>query len=281
MRTTLKELPRTLYETYDRILQRIPESHRESAQAALTWIAFSLEPLTLDEVAEASVIDVAGGTFSDEDRLFDVHDILEACSSLVSLESDAYRPVRHPYRQLEFYYGKVTLIKLAHASVQEYLESQEIKKSFCGPSVAKPVTRASMVDVCLIHLISLDSSKNLTPSQSEGVLEHSDSLFDSYPFMRYAALFWYRHYPIADVSTTTKARVLELLDVANECWHCWSRIVINCAFEFIDFRDSRPIDRPLHLEPPFFATRLQIPGVLEVNTCFPLEIPLFTILEGD
>ncbi|KAF7616735.1 hypothetical protein AFLA_004791 [Aspergillus flavus NRRL3357] len=48
---SLETIPKTLEETYQRILQDIPEDEKEDARSILTWLSFSLEPLRLETVA--------------------------------------------------------------------------------------------------------------------------------------------------------------------------------------------------------------------------------------
>ncbi|CAN9451027.1 unnamed protein product [Alternaria alternata] len=54
----LYEMPRTLDETYARILSSIDNLYFDEARAALEWLAFSLRPLSVAELAEACSIRV-------------------------------------------------------------------------------------------------------------------------------------------------------------------------------------------------------------------------------
>jgi hypothetical protein len=53
----LGSLPKTLVETYERILHNVDEGYRQHAKRALTWVAFSHRPVTIREIAEASILD--------------------------------------------------------------------------------------------------------------------------------------------------------------------------------------------------------------------------------
>ena len=46
---TLTNRPRTLYETYDRILADISEEHGQGVLCLLQWLTFSVRPISLDE----------------------------------------------------------------------------------------------------------------------------------------------------------------------------------------------------------------------------------------
>ena len=51
----LKLLPKTLDETYERILQSIPDNRKSDAIRILQWLIFSARPLRIEEVAELLV----------------------------------------------------------------------------------------------------------------------------------------------------------------------------------------------------------------------------------
>jgi hypothetical protein len=87
----LVDLPETLDDTYARILQMIPKNQRKVAHAALQLLAVSVWPLTVDEVAEASVIDPKVEGFDPIlQRLRNPCHILKICSGLVMMRKDTY-----------------------------------------------------------------------------------------------------------------------------------------------------------------------------------------------
>nr|OQO29284.1 hypothetical protein B0A51_04078 [Rachicladosporium sp. CCFEE 5018] len=87
VRRALKELPKTLDDTYDRIVRSIEGG--ENAQEAikiLTWLAYSERPLEIDELLEATGIFLDDVPRFDRDEvLADPRDVLRICSSLVSM----------------------------------------------------------------------------------------------------------------------------------------------------------------------------------------------------
>ena len=115
LRQTLGSLPETLDETYERILCKIDPLFKREVLHILQWLTYSLRPLSLEEVAEIVAFDVeAGYQFNDENRLAEPEDVLNMCSSLViSVEPDSE--------------SKVTMVRLAHFSVKEYLVSDRIR----------------------------------------------------------------------------------------------------------------------------------------------------------
>lgn len=115
LRKALASLPKTLDDTYARILCYIDDDHHSYACKILNWLTFSLRPLSLDEVAETIAIDVQGDPrFDVNSRLAEPLDILSICAGLISLES----LVLERKDQL--------IVQLAHFSVKEYLISSRI-----------------------------------------------------------------------------------------------------------------------------------------------------------
>jgi len=85
VRKALSELPKTLDETYQRIIANIPEEYYQEALRVMQIMVVAFRPLTLEAVAEAMVIDDRKEIFDPECRMRDPMDILEICSSLVSV----------------------------------------------------------------------------------------------------------------------------------------------------------------------------------------------------
>jgi hypothetical protein len=87
----LARLPKDLNETYDRILRRIQEKDCEDAVKLFQWLAFSVRPLKLSELAEVVQVDFESRDlpwFDIERRYNDTEDILRVCSGFVSMTDD-------------------------------------------------------------------------------------------------------------------------------------------------------------------------------------------------
>jgi Ankyrin repeats (3 copies)/Ankyrin repeats (many copies) len=161
----LKRLPKTLYETYDRILANIPREHYKEVYATLQWLAFSARPMSLQEVAEAVVIEPGVFTLGPDDRLYQPEEILRICSSLVGISESGQE------------------LRLAHYSVKEYITSKEIQD---GPlsrfSVSQVSANCLLGKVCLTYLLSFSKPEPLS---------HND--LQEYPLLNYAARHWFAH----------------------------------------------------------------------------------------
>ena len=167
----LSSLPKTLDETYERILAEICEEDMPRATRALQWLAFNREPdseLSLEVLAEASAVK-AVSPFDVRDRLRDPREILSVLSALVSTCSDDETGI--------------TMVFLAHYSVKEYLESVRIRHSvFKEFAISEYPGHVNIAGACLRYLLQFDQE-----------VAAGDITNDSFPLLLYAADFWPSH----------------------------------------------------------------------------------------
>ena len=83
--SALRELPKDLDETYDRILNNIKEMHRNRVKCVLRLIVVACRPLTIDEMSEALTVDCEEENINPKRRMRDPSAILQICSSLIGL----------------------------------------------------------------------------------------------------------------------------------------------------------------------------------------------------
>jgi hypothetical protein len=173
LRRSLATLPRTLDQTYDRILCAINEEYSKYAMRILQWLTFSARPLSVEEVAEVVAIDVTVNPAFDRDEVLeDPLEALNICSSLVTVTTNKAKRSSNPAQRI---------IALAHYSVQEYLVSDRIKQG--------SAKQYSMQEVECHSAITKGSLEYLTQLQqplSKEVLERS-------ALARYSAKFWSSH----------------------------------------------------------------------------------------
>ena len=84
----LQNLPKGLFATYDRILQRIAEDDIYFAHKTISWLLVSEKPLRVTEIVEALAVDVESRRLDRDATLNDGQDLLEICSSLVAYNED-------------------------------------------------------------------------------------------------------------------------------------------------------------------------------------------------
>ncbi|KAI4671112.1 uncharacterized protein J4E88_009510 [Alternaria novae-zelandiae] len=187
LRKSLATLPKTLDQTYDRILTAISEEDRIYTIRILQWLTFSARPLTLKEVAEIAAIDIGREpAFNRDEVLVEPLEALKICSSLVTVKmekSDSYSDW-YLYMDPDYYSEPEVLsgiVTLAHYSVQEYLVSERIK---LGPAKQYSMTESgchkAMTIGCLGYLNQFQEP--LTPE-----VYYASALAD------YSAKFWNNH----------------------------------------------------------------------------------------
>ncbi|KFY02998.1 hypothetical protein V490_00340, partial [Pseudogymnoascus sp. VKM F-3557] len=171
--TSLVSLPQGLDETYKRMLLNIDEVSVQDARRILTLLCCAKRPLTVSELIDANAVELGDNPRLNPDgRLPGEDEIRAVCPGLVEVD------VRPDYE---------TTVRIAHFSVQEYLESKRIlQKNAAIFSVRRPEADAEITSICLTYL--------LEPALSR------DSIAE-YPLALYAAKTWYEHFRGGDKST--------------------------------------------------------------------------------
>ena len=191
----LARLPKDLNETYHRILHQIREEDRGYAVILFQWLAFSVRPLTLPELAEIVQVDFESRDlpwFNSGRRYYDPEDILRVCSGFVSV-TDEGTPLNHcgVSRLLTECTGQV---KLAHLSVKEYLLSSCGIPQFC---ISEATSHSLISKTCLAYLAQFDGQDYRDPSR------HRD-----HPLAQYAAKHWIHHGLRGDVDSEVRHQQL-------------------------------------------------------------------------
>ncbi|TQN68258.1 Vegetative incompatibility protein HET-E-1 [Colletotrichum shisoi] len=144
----LNSLPRTLDETYERMLQSIPPESQEPAQQMLSILCCATRPLTVSELIDVLAVDAIGPLktggkpiFVIEQRVEDIDDLQHICPGFTEVVID--------------HSTKAATIRIAHFSVQEYLESERIAqhKSAAPYQVQIENAHALMASICLTFLL--------------------------------------------------------------------------------------------------------------------------------
>jgi ankyrin repeat protein len=178
--STLKELPKTLDETYERILRGIPEKMQKDAHRIFQWIMVSSRPLRVQEVAEVFAIN-----FDEEMSGIPVFEpswrnanaetaVLSACSTLVTIVDSR----------------RGNIVQFSHFSVQEYLTSDRVANAehVSHFHIHPKPAHTLLVKACLSVLLHLDYSID------------EDKIKD-FPLAEYAAKHWVEHARFEDVSS--------------------------------------------------------------------------------
>jgi len=183
------------------MLCNIEEGSIGDARRILTMLCFATRPLELQELIDGIAVEVDECQGLNPDRrLQDVDDILEICpgfieTNLVDISED------------KSYFGftsetPIKTLRIAHFSVQEYLESDRIhtqKSATFG--LTRDVANAEIAQICLLYL--------LEPGISN--LESAEAIIREYPLAYYASRCWYYHYKrIAIPSEELHANIVRL-----------------------------------------------------------------------
>jgi hypothetical protein len=217
LKKTLSALPKTLDDTYARILLSIEEDYVEDAWRVLVWLAYAKDSHRLEEVVEILAVDVTQRPAFDEGRrLPDPRDLLRICSSLVTISR---RAIQSDYTRL---YQKpevvvVEELRLAHASVKEFLLSERILR---GPTssfgMSEISANTSITEICLGYLMQFDNTHPVT-----------DETYFKFPLASYAAQNWTYHAGFASriqLQPTWNTMALDILDPQNGCLRNWLRL---------------------------------------------------------
>lgn len=155
--------------------------------------------MTIQEVAEATAVDVEAQAFLPGERFGDAYDMLELCSSLVSLSEVSAGTIlkkEMQYRQLN---KDLRIVAFAHFSVKEYIVSEQARKSFPDTfSINESLSRRALTEMCLIYLLGFNNGKQALE------VDHNE-----YPFIGYAALHWTTHLTL--VPDDEREKVTDLL----------------------------------------------------------------------
>jgi hypothetical protein len=173
----LRSLPHALDETYERILCSIDNNSTEETRRILTILCYSPRPLTVSELIDAIAVEIKDSEGLDRKRrLQDAVDIQRICSGLIEIDLESY---------FIFSWKLIQTVRIAHFSIQEYLESERIGQQkasmFCLNSVK---AHGEIAEVCLLYL--------LKPALSSTPL--SRTTLQEYPLADFAAEYWFYHY---------------------------------------------------------------------------------------
>ena len=169
LRQALESLPKTLDDTYARILLNIDKQYNHYYRHILKimqWLTFSARPLQLEELAEIVAIDTdETPRFDPERRWPEPRDILMMCSSLVTSTE-----------------GAKAFVRLAHFSVKEYLVSNRIQFGIAARySIQEIESHGVLAKDCIAYLLQHHKPRSLPEPLGLS------------PLAPYAAEYWTDH----------------------------------------------------------------------------------------
>ncbi|THW69748.1 purine and uridine phosphorylase [Aureobasidium pullulans] len=228
----LKDLPKTLHDTYARMLKTILVSpHCREAITAIQFLLWSKGILHVDMIHDAILVrPEKRPAFDKADRYFDPLDVLKLCSSLVTVVACSQHHVENSHGYSNSINSVGFGIQLAHASVEEYLLSDSVISPF-KEQLAENHARATIVRTCLGYLSSL--------REPSGVLGW---VMADYPFAYHASRFWASHAgSIEDKDEETLQMILDFFQNEPESFETSFEIFCIKALDDLNRKRRSPL----------------------------------------
>jgi ankyrin repeat protein len=201
VRAILAKLPKTLDETYERVLKDINENNRERACRLFHCLAVAVRPLRVEELAEILTFDFDTARegipkFHPERRPKDQEEaILSLCSSLITIIDNRGSRV----------------VQFSHFSVKEFLTSNHLASSTEQLTPYHTLPRPAhtiLAQACLSLLLHSDDS------------DDHKRVKDS-PLAEYAARNWIAHAQFEDVASRMGDGIISLFDPNRLHFAAW------------------------------------------------------------
>jgi ankyrin repeat protein len=207
----LGSLPQSLDETYERMLCNIDHGLIEDARRILALLCFAPRPLTVWELIDGIAVEIYHSPgLNRKRRLQDSNDIREICLGFIDIGLGA-DPTDETYYEKEL----TSTVRIAHFSVQEYLESDRIRHQKAMKfSLTSVIEHAEIAQICLIYL--------LDPAFSSSEL--NETVLKEYPLARFAATYWYHHYKEAVCPDSKLVNLALKLFQRQETFLTWVRL---------------------------------------------------------
>jgi hypothetical protein len=173
IRAALCELPKTLDETYERVLCKIPLENQNIAYKTLQLLAGGFVG-TLDELACALSVDEASLRFDLGNRPLDVYGPIEHCACLITHAIDHNARRYDDEDDDEEDDREIVTIELAHYTVKEFLTSDRIANSPASSFQMSDDTMNALAATCSV--IYLFEGDYLRYNQG-AITEREESMF--------------------------------------------------------------------------------------------------------
>ena len=218
IRRTLKELPESLDETYERVLREIKQPNRDLAHRLLQCLVVAIRPLRVEELAEVLVVDFDDGEGTPKLNAswrWEDHEqaLLLSCSSLISIaENDDHVDID---RDDGDYSDDSRVVQFSHFSVKEFLTSPRLiapSRDVSRYHIDLEPSHTVMAQACLSVLLRLDDSAD------ENNVGNSSSL------ARYASKHWVTHAQFQNVSSHIRNAMECLFDLDKPYFAAWLRL---------------------------------------------------------
>ena len=216
VRRVLRELPRSLDETYERVLKGIGAANQRQAHRLFQCLTVATRPLRVEELAEVLALDFDGATDGvpalNKDWRWDdqKQGVLSTCSSLITIaDSD---DIDDDLDDI----SSCRVVQFAHFSVKEFLTSgrlADLKTDISHFHISLEPAHTVIAQACLGVLLQLDDNNIDT-----------DEVKDNFPPARYAAQHWVVHAQFESVSLHIQVGMRHLFDPARAYLAAWREL---------------------------------------------------------
>lgn len=282
----LENLPSEVEDIYANVLGRIPKLYQETVRQIFMWLAYSIRPLTLEELASAVSIEC--------------DEVVKICtSSLVSLQRENELP--SPHRATEWSLPLKTdrsphwktklpsrprIVKFDHFSVKEYLtlEHGQASKQTSWFYTTPMTAHLEIAKISVSHLLRTNDDK--LP------IDHrSYERFGNDHLLRYS-IIWPKHIQEADAIDTSTQNSKESRSEAlsalpppksftyqlfqpkfrQSCRHWVNLLRCESVFTPLRILGNRYPDIVKEIAPMVIATLLDLPDIVEQLLCDEVDI---------
>ena len=224
IRKALDELPVTLDDTYERILQNIPKQKWQHAHRLFQCMVAAIRPLRVEELGEIFAIgfgpNVTPSLVEDWRPVNAEEAVFSACSTLITIIIDSDDEGSK-------------IVQFSHFSVKEYLTSDRLETSIVVNIrqfyIPLEPAHTTLARACLAVLLKLDGR-----ADEERLAE--------FPLALYAAQNWVDHAKFENVASQVQNAMEDLFNPTRSHLRTWIRIhnVYRYSRTFVDDFPSSP-----------------------------------------
>jgi ankyrin repeat protein len=242
----LESLPADLDETYERMLLEVQRRGLTfDLRRVLLLLFYAHTPMVISEVIDGLAVDIDDRPgLNLRRRLQDEDDVLQICSGFVEVDLED-RPSRFHYDEPDRNIIKVRVLRIAHFTVQEYLESDrlppQLRDNF---GLNATLGHQEMVRIFVAYLSDPElSAEAHTESSRERVIA-------AYPLAEYAAKHWYLHYRQASRHYKDLDNLVLEIFMDSQIYATWSELTKDVPVEEV-WQSGKPL--PLLYIPALFG----------------------------
>ena len=200
IRKALDELPVTLDDTYERILQNIPKQKWQHAHRLFQCMVAAVRPLRVEELAEIFAIGFGPNAtpklVEDWRPKNPEQAVFSACSTLITIIDDRGSKI----------------VQFSHFSVKEYLTSDRLETSDVGNisrfSISLEPAHTILARACLAVLLQLEEKVD-------------EERLATFPLALYAAQNWIDHAKFEGVASQISDAMEDIFDPTKPHFQAW------------------------------------------------------------